>query len=401
MLSVVPRYLQGRVALSMAAAVTGAAVQYTTRLAAEDRAPNPLHFAIDEDSRTRVHHGPIRIFTGNAHPELASAIAKHIGVPLSDATVGRHSCGEVHVLINESVRDCDVFVIQPTCNGRGGPQEHLVELLIMLDAIHRSAAHRITAVIPLYGYARQNAKERSRMPISAKLVADMLKTAGADRVIAIELHAPQVQGFASYPIDNMHMLPILANEVQKFMIARGLRDEDVVVVSPDVGGVKFASSLAKKVGASLAIFSRQRRRPTASKEIDLVGDVLGKVCIIVDDLVDTAESITFAAGKLKSRGAQAVIGVTVHGVLSDPACDRINQSALEMVMVTDTRPLDDALMRCPKLRVVSVAPLLAKAILNIHTSDSVSALNDKMPTEGGLPGISLVPGGPSGTQSMA
>mmetsp|Transcript_63873 Transcript_63873/g.152332 ORF Transcript_63873/g.152332 Transcript_63873/m.152332 type:complete len:430 (+) Transcript_63873:99-1388(+) len=326
-----------------------------------------------------VTHGPLRIFTGSAHPQLAEDIARHMGAPLGNAAVGRFKCGEVSVLINESVRDCDVFVIQPTCNSGAGPQEHLVELLIMLDAIKRGAANRVTAVMPLFGYSRQSAKERGRSPICAKLVTDLLQAAGADRVLTIELHSAQIQGFASYPIDNMYALPLLARELAEIISARGTRAEDLVVVSPDVNGAKRASALAAKLCGSLAIFSRQRRRPTEPGEIDLVGEVQGKLCIVVCDIADTAESLVRAAAKLQAKGASAVIGAVVHGVLSDHACELINESSVELVLVTDTIPLDGKLERCPKLRVVSVAPLLAHAIQNIHTSQSLSALFEELP----------------------
>jgi len=315
-----------------------------------------------------MHHGSLRIFAGNAHPELARSIASQMGVPMSEASVGRFKCGEVSVVINENVRDCDVFVIQPTCNGGAGPQEHLVELLIMLDAIRRGSPSRLTAVMPLFGYARQNAKEKSRAPITARLMADLLQVAGAQAVLTVELHAPQIQGFASYPIDNTHALPLVAAEVKSVLEARGLgREEDVVVVSPDVGGTRRAAALAKIFCCPLAIFSRQRRRTCEESEVDLVGEVGGKVCIVVDDIADTAETLVQAAAKLKARGAAAVIGAVIHGVFSEPAVERINTSEMELLIVTDTIPLDDKTVRCAKLQVISVAPLLAAAILRLHT----------------------------------
>eukprot|EP00746_Dinoflagellata_sp_MGD_P091057 gnl/MRDRNA2_/MRDRNA2_36040_c0_seq2.p1 gnl/MRDRNA2_/MRDRNA2_36040_c0~~gnl/MRDRNA2_/MRDRNA2_36040_c0_seq2.p1 ORF type:complete len:377 (+),score=67.49 gnl/MRDRNA2_/MRDRNA2_36040_c0_seq2:152-1282(+) len=288
-----------------------------------------------------IRHGPICIFTGNAHPRLAQEIAGLLSCQLGDATVDRFNCGEINVVINESVRDCDVFVVQPTCNGGLGPNEYLMELLIMLDAIRRSAASRVTAVIPSFGYARQNAKEKSRVPISAKLVTDLLEVAGASRVVTIELHAPQIQGFSSYPIDNMYAGSLLADEVNKILEKQGLGPDRVVVVSPDVGGAKRAAALAKKLQAPLAIFSRQRRRATTRDEIDLVGEVEGKVCVIVDGIADTGGTLLVAATKLKAKGALMVIGAIVHGVLSDPACELINKSDMELVLVTDTIPMDD------------------------------------------------------------
>jgi len=330
-------------------------------------------------SSSGMNHGPLRIFSGNAHRQLAHEIAASMGRPLGNATVDRFPCGEVNVILNESVRDCDVFVIQPTCNGGAGPQEHLTELLIMLDAVRRGAANRVTAVMPVFGYARQNNKEKSRCPITARLVTDLLQVAGANRVLTMELHASQIQGFASYPIDNMYALPILAREIESIMTARGLSAEDVVVVSPDVGGAKRASTFAKKLCAPLAIFSRQRRRHSEEAEVDLVGEVAGKTCVIIDDIVDTADTMCLAADKLMARGASAAIGVAVHGILSDPACETIRASNIELLIVTNTIPLDDKVARCPKLRVVSVAPLLATAIERIHTSESLSELFEKLP----------------------
>lgn len=282
-------------------------------------------------------------------------------------------------MINESVRDCDVFIVQPTSNGGLGPQEHLMELLVMIDAIRRSAANRITAVIPYFGYARQSAKEQSRTPITAKLVTDMLQVAGANRVMTVELHSPQIQGFASYPVDNLYCLPLLAKEVESIMDERGLTAEDMVVVSPDVGGAKRAAALAKKLCAPLAIFSKQRRRPTQSAELDLVGEVEGKTCIIIDDVADTTQTVCDAADRLIAKGAKTVIGTVVHGVLSDPAIEIVNASAIEVLIVTDTIPLEDKVKRCPKLKVISVARLLGKAIYCVHEGRSLSTLFETDP----------------------
>mmetsp|Transcript_114843 Transcript_114843/g.335902 ORF Transcript_114843/g.335902 Transcript_114843/m.335902 type:complete len:384 (-) Transcript_114843:108-1259(-) len=378
------RFINGRTAATMALAAsvgplhrrrTGHNVIAEMPVSSE-RTTGPV---LTGTSASGMNHGPLRIFSGNAHPQLSQEIAKHMGVPLGQATVNRFPCGEVNVVLHESVRDCDVFVIQPTCNGGAGPQEHLTELLIMLDAIRRGAANRVTAVMPLFGYARQNNKEKSRSPITARLVTDLLHVAGANRVLTMELHASQIQGFASYPIDNMYAQPLLANEIESIMRDRGLRAEDMVVVSPDVGGAKRASAFAKKLCAPLAIFSRQRRRANESTEVDLVGEVAGKTCVIIDDIVDTADTMCLAADKLKARGASATIGVAVHGILSDPACESISNSAIELVIVTDTIPLQDKAARCPKLRVVSVASLLASAIERIHTSESLSELFEQLP----------------------
>lgn len=373
-----PRFFRGRsCALSALAAASLGITHRQRHIAAEEKASKAGQHHGNNDWRVKeVNHGPLRLFTGNAHPELAKAIAEQMGVPLSRATVKRFNCGEIDVRIDESVRDADVFVVQPTCNGGLGPQENLCELLIMLDAIRRGSANRVTAVMPMYGYARQSAKEQSRAPISAKLVVDLLEVAGADRVLTVELHTAQIQGFAQYPIDNMYALPLLTVELNKIVEQRGLTNEDIVVVSPDVGGAKRASALAKRLCAPLAIFSRQRRRATEGSEIDLVGEVEGKTCIILDDIADTAETLCIAADRLKAKGAKAVLAVVVHGVFSDPAVDRINASELEAVLVCDTIPLDDKVARCPKLQVITVAPLLAAAIVSIHTSQSLSRLFD-------------------------
>lgn len=322
----------------------------------------------------QINHGPVKIFTGNAHRQLAQDIAENSTVVLSSASVGRFQCGEVSVVLNESVRDCDVFIIQPTCNGGAGPQEHLVELLIMIDAVRRSAANRITAVIPHFGYARQNAKLQSRTPITAKLVTDMLEVAGVNRVMTIELHVPQIQGFSNFPVDNLYALPLLASEVENIMVSRGLVADDIVVVSPDVGGAKRAAAMAKRLHAPLAIFSKQRRRATQKKELDLVGEVEGKTCIIIDDVADSCKTICDAAETLKMRGASTCIATIIHGVLSEPACDAINDSSIEALIVTDTIPQEDKVARCPKIRVISVAPLLGNAMQRVHKGETLSCM---------------------------
>lgn len=358
---------------------TLASTRRPTSCEAEDAKSSRSRQSVTVNERgTLVNHGPLKIFSGNAHRDLAQGIATAMQAPLSSADVGRFKCGEVSVLINESVRDCDVFIVQPTCNGGNGPQEHLVELLVMIDAVRRSAANRITAVIPHFGYARQSAKEQSRTPITAKLVTDMLQVAGANRVMTVELHVPQIQGFAAYPVDNMYALPLLAREVESIMRDRGLSSNDIVVISPDVGGAKRAAALAKKLCAPLAIFSKQRRRPTQESEVDLVGEVAGKTCIIVDDVADTTKTICDAADTLITRGARSVIATVVHGVFSDPACETILESGIELVIVTDTIPLDEKALRCPKLRIISVADLLGNAIMRVHKGQSLSVLFDSI-----------------------
>lgn len=251
----------------------------------------------------------------------------------------------------------------------------------MLDAVRRGAANRVTAVLPVYGYARQNSKEKSRSPITARLVTDLLQVAGANRVLTVELHASQIQGFASYPIDNMYALPLLAEEIETTLRSSDLGPDNLVVVSPDVGGAKRASALAKKLRAPLAIFSRQRRRTNEVAEVDLVGEVAGKTCIVIDDIADSCETLCLAARKLKAQGASSVIGAVVHGVFSGHAIDNISKSDMEYVIVTDTIPMNDKLNQCPKLKVVSVAPLLAAAIERIHSSESLSALFEQLPQD--------------------
>jgi len=328
-----------------------------------------------------MDHGSMRIFTGNAHRELAHMVAEKIGITVSKSTVNRFGNGEVNVEIHESLRDCDVFVIQPTCNGRAGPQENLMELLVMLDTIRRSSAHRVTAVMPLFGYARQNAQDRSRSPITAKLVVDMLQVAGANRVVTVELHAPQVQGMASYPIDNLYAVPLLVRELETVFEQRSLDPEEVVVVSPDVGGAKRAATFGRKLKAPLAIFSRQRRRASEASEVDLVGEVDGKTCVIVDDIADSCQTLLVAAEKLKARGAKTVIATVIHGVLSGDACENVMRSQIDTLIVTDTIPMEDKLERCPKLRVVSIAPLIASAIKRLHVSQPLSTLWEQLPSE--------------------
>jgi len=313
----------------------------------------------------------IKIFTGNAHPKLAAEICDILEVPMSKAIVNKFANGETNVMILESVRDCDVFVVQPTCNPN--PNDYIMELVIMLDAFRRAGALRVTAVVPIFGYARQDKKDASRAPITAKVVADMLHNAGADRVIAVDLHAPQIQGFVNFPLDNLYALPLTVKHVKEH-IMKGTNPEDLVVVSPDVGGAKRADNVASSLGTGFAIFSKKRKKAGEIESMILVGDVSGKKCVLIDDMCDTGGSLTQAADQLMKEGAKEVHAAVVHGVFSKDALDKINKSPIASMIVTDTIPMDDAAKKCPKLQVLKVAPLLAESISRIHKGDSLSEL---------------------------
>lgn len=308
----------------------------------------------------------IKIFTGNANPELAHKICDYLGLPMGRASVKTFSDGEVFVEIGENVRGADVFVIQPTCP----PVNHnLMELLIMIDALRRASSRRITAVVPYYGYARQDRKAAPRVPISAKLVADIITTAGARRVLAVDLHAGQIQGFFSIPVDHLFAAPVLLEHLKKFT-----NSDDVVMVSPDAGGVERTRAFAKRLGAGLAIIDKRRERPNESQVMHIIGDVKDKIAIILDDMVDTAGTLCHAARALKEHGAKEVHGCATHPVLSGPAIQRIKESVLESLIVTDTIPLSDEARAMDKIKVLSVADLLGEAIRRIHNDDSVSSL---------------------------
>ena len=307
----------------------------------------------------------IKIFSGNANPDLALRICEYLGLPLGRASVRTFSDGEVFVEIGENVRGADVFVIQPTCP----PVNHnLMELLIMVDALRRASARRITAVIPYYGYARQDRKAAPRVPISAKLVADIITTAGARRVLAMDLHAGQIQGFFSIPVDHLFAAPVLLKYLRENI------QDDVVMVSPDAGGVERTRAFAKRLGAGLAIIDKRRERPNESQVMHIIGEVEGKTAVILDDMVDTAGTLCQAAQALKEHGAKAVHGCATHPVLSGPAVDRIRESVLESLIVTDTIPLREEARGLQKIKVLSVADLLGEAIRRIHNDDSVSSL---------------------------
>ena len=307
----------------------------------------------------------IQLLTGNAHRELAEKVSKFIGIPLTDTTVTTFSDGELMVQINENVRGSDIFVIQPTCTP---VNNNIMELLLIIDALKRASARRITAVIPYYGYARQDRKVLPRVPISSKLVADLITTAGAHRILTIDLHASQIQGFFNIPVDHLYAAPVL-NEYFKTG-----KFNDLVVVSPDAGGVERARSFAKRLSASLAIIDKRRETANVSKVMYVIGDVKGKDAILLDDMIDTAGTITQAAQAIMDNGAKRVLAACSHAVLSGPAIKLINESPLEAVVTTDTIPLSEKMAACSKLKVMSVSKLLAEAIRRIHDESSVNSL---------------------------
>lgn len=308
----------------------------------------------------------LEIFTGNANVELAREIARNLGIEVGDAVVNTFSDGEIQVKINESVRGADVFVIQPLSYP---VNDHLMELLIMLDAFKRASAWRITAVIPYYGYARQDRKIRARDPITAKLVADLISTAGAHRVLTMDLHAGQIQGFFNFPVDHLMAVPILADYFKK----KGI--EEPVVVSPDVGGVTRARELATRLGASIAIIDKRRPEPNMAEVMNVIGKVKGKTVIMIDDIIDTAGTITLGAQALLEHGAKEIYACCTHPVLSGPAIERLSASPIKEVVVTNTIPLREH-QKIEKIKVLSVAQIFAEAIKRIHNNESVSTLFD-------------------------
>lgn len=310
--------------------------------------------------------GGIKVFSGNANRKLAKEICNNLDIELGKCDVTHFSDGEINVNIGETVRGCDVFLIQPT---HSPVNDNLMELLILIDACKRASAGRINAVIPYYGYARQDRKTKAREPITAKLVADILHTAGADRVVAMDLHAGQIQGYFDIPVDHLSAIPILAHYFEF------LKGTDTVIVSPDLGGVTRARSFANILDMPIAIIEKRRPKPNVSEVMNVIGDIEGKNVIIVDDIIDTAGTIVKAASVLKNFGAKKVYGCATHGVLSGPAVDRICNSELEKFVISDTIPLREE-CKAGKIDVVSVAPLLAKAIKKINSSESVSILFD-------------------------
>ena len=308
--------------------------------------------------------GGVKVFTGNANRDLVKKICSELNIQLGNCEVTHFSDGEINVNIGETVRGCDVYIIQPT---NSPVNDNLMELLILIDAVKRASAGRINAVIPYYGYARQDRKTKAREPITAKLVANLITTAGADRVVSMDLHAGQIQGYFDIPVDHLSSIPLLANYFKKII------DEDTVIVSPDLGGVTRARAFANILDLPIAIIEKRRPKANVSEVMNVIGEIEGKNVILVDDIIDTAGTIVKAASVLKSFGAMKVYGCATHGVLSGPALDRIHNSELEKFVITDTIPLSDE-AKIDKIEVVSVAPLFAEAIKRINSNESVSII---------------------------
>ena len=308
----------------------------------------------------------LMVFTGNATPKLAADVVQHLNISLGKAKVGRFSDGEVMVEVLENVRGKDVFVLQSICTP---PNDNLMEVLVLVDALKRASAARVTAAIPYMGYARQDRRPSSaRVPITAKVVANMLDSVGVDRVLTMDLHSEQIQGFFDIPVDNIYSGPILLGDVWK------QNYKNLVVVSPDVGGVVRARALAKRLEADLAIIDKRRPRPNVATVMNIIGEIEGRTCVIIDDLVDTANTLCEAARALKERGAAKVLAYCTHPVLSGKAVERIANSALDEIVVTDTIPLSAEAAKCPRIRVISISGLLAETMLRISNEDSVSSL---------------------------
>lgn len=310
-------------------------------------------------------YGELKIFGGRAHPALVDEICSYLNVPAGNVTAFNFSDGESFCQIEENVRGSDVFIVQPTCQP---VNENLMELLIMLDAFKRSSASRVTAVLPYYGYARQDKKDRPRVPITSKLVADLISRAGADRVLTMDLHAAQIQGFFDIPVDHLFAAPVLLDAI------RGLDIPELVIVAPDAGGVERARAIAKRLQAGLAIVDKRRTAPNTAEVMHLIGEVEGRNTLVLDDIIDTAGTLSKTVGLLEAKGAQRILSVGIHGVLSGPALQRLEDSPLETILITNTIPIDDKLARCKKLKSLSVAPLLGEAIRRIHENSSVSSL---------------------------
>ncbi|HEU4371633.1 MAG TPA: ribose-phosphate pyrophosphokinase [Methylomirabilota bacterium] len=308
----------------------------------------------------------LKLFTGNANRALAEEIAQYLHVPLGEAEVSRFSDGEIFVQVNENVRGTDVFIVQPTCPP---VNDSLMELLIMIDAFKRASAHRITAVLPYYGYARQDRKVQGRMPISAKLVADLLEAAGVNRVLALDLHAGQIQGFFNVPVDHLFAGPVVMIDYLK---KKDLKD--AVIVAPDAGGVERARAIAKRLSAGLAIIDKRREGPNSAVAMHLIGDVEGRDAIVIDDMIDTAGTLVQAVGAIQREGARRILACGVHAVLSGPAIERIKASPIEEVVVTNSIPLTGDKRAAARITVLTVAPLLGEAIRRIHDEESVSTL---------------------------
>ena len=311
------------------------------------------------------NYGDLKIFSGRAHPALAREICSYLGIGLGELTLYNFSDGEDYCQIDENVRGADVFVVQPTCSP---VNDHVMELLILLDAFRRSSASRITAVMPYFGYARQDKKDKPRVPIAAKLMADLLTAAGADRILTMDLHAAQIQGFFNIPVDHLFAAPVILDAIRKMEL------EDLVIVSPDVGGLTRARAIAKRLEASLAVIDKRRTGKNETEILNVVGDVEGKDALILDDIIDTAGTLVQAEEALRRQGARRTYAAAVHGVFSGPALERIEASQLRTLLVTNTIPVEAAQARCPRIKALSVAPLLGEAIQRIHDGASVSSL---------------------------
>ncbi len=307
----------------------------------------------------------LKIFTGNSNPELARRICDNLEISLGRALVSTFSDGEIRVEIQENVRGADVFVVQ---SGAHPVNDHLMELLVMIDALKRASARRITAVMPYYSYARQDRKNKPRVPITARLVADLISRAGANRILTMDLHAGQIQGFFDIPVDNLYASPVLLPYIKENF------DNDLVIVSPDAGGVPRARAYASRLHAGLALIDKRRVEANKAEAMNIIGDVEGKTAIILDDMVDTAGTLCEAARTLKERGAKSVHACVTHAVLSGPAVGRIEESEIETVVVTDTLPLNPKALLCSKIKIVSAARLFSEAIRSIHNEDSISSL---------------------------
>ena len=308
----------------------------------------------------------LMVFTGNANPALAKKIVKRLGIPLGDATVTQFSDGEIAVELNENVRGRDVFVVQSTC---APTNDNLMELIVMVDALRRASAGRITAVVPYFGYARQDRRVRSsRVPISAKVVADMMVGVGIDRVLTVDLHAEQIQGFFDVPVDNVYASPVLLDDIHR------QKYENLIVVSPDIGGVVRARAVAKQLQVDLAIIDKRRPTANVAEVMNLIGEVDGRTCLLVDDMVDTAGTLCNAATALKERGAQKVIAYCTHPVLSGRAIENINNSVLDELVVADSIPLSDLALNCERIRPLTLSKMLAEAMRRLSNEESLSAM---------------------------
>ena len=307
----------------------------------------------------------IKIFAGNSNVPLALEICEHLSVGLGKAKVNAFSDGEVQVEIGENVRGRDVFVVQSTC---APTNNHLMEMLVMVDALKRASAARINAVVPYFGYARQDRKVAPRAPITAKLVADLISVAGVDRLLTVDLHAGQIQGFFDIPVDHLYAAPVILEEIRRKNL------EDLLIVSPDAGGTERARAFAKRLNAGLAIIDKRRPRPNVAKVMNIIGEVSGRTCLIMDDMVDTANTLCEAAKALKEKGAERVLAYCTHGVLSGPAIGRIENSAIDELVITDTIPLSEAARNCKRIRQLSIAELMAETLRRINADESVSSL---------------------------